>query len=168
MDAKPILARVARALREQGLEAVLIGNSGAALQGAPVTTMDIDFFIRKTPANITKLKRLATSLSAVVFTPFYPVSGLFRLTRDDDALQLDFMTTIHGVRSFNSVRNRAIAIDIEGETLWVAALADIIASKRAAGRPRDRAVLDVLEATLKQKEKEDPSGRDSPGPEGRE
>jgi len=52
MDAKPILVRVARALREQRLEAILIGNSGAAVQGAPVTTMDIDFFIRKTPANI--------------------------------------------------------------------------------------------------------------------
>jgi len=168
MDAKPILVRVARALREQRLEAILIGNSGAAVQGAPVTTMDIDFFIRKTPANIAKLKRLAASLGAVVFTPFYPVSGLFRLTRDDDALQLDFMTTIHGVRSFNSVRSRAVAIDFDGETLWVAALADIIASKRAAGRPRDRAVLDVLEATLKQKENQAQPGRDSASPEGRE
>ena len=110
MDAKPILVSVARALREQGLEAVLIGNSAAAIQGAPVTTMDIDFMIRKTPANIGKLKRLAASLGAVMFTPFYPVSGLFRLSRDEDALQLDFMTTIHGVRSFNSLRSRAIEI----------------------------------------------------------
>src|SRR5580704_5004763 len=117
MDAKPILVSVAKALREQGLEAVLIGNAGAAVQGAPVTTLDIDFFIRKTPANITKLKRLAKSLGAVVLTPFYPVSGLFRLTRDDDTLQLDFMTTIHGVRSFNGLRSRATAIDLEGETL---------------------------------------------------
>jgi hypothetical protein len=84
-----------------------------------------DFLIRKTPANIAKLKRLAASLGAVVFTPFYPVSGLFRLTRDDDSLQLDFMTTIHGVRSFNAVRSRATAVEIEEETLWVAALADI-------------------------------------------
>jgi len=165
MDAKPILVSVARALREQGLEAVLIGNSAAAMQGAPVTTIDIDFLIRKTPANVTKLKRLATSLGAVIFTPFYPVSGLFRLSRDGDALQLDFMTTIHGVRSFNSVRSRAIAVDVEGERLWVAALADIIASKRAADRPQDRAVLDVLEATLKQKEKEAHASRDSGSPQ---
>jgi predicted nucleotidyltransferase len=156
MDAKPILARVARAIREHGLEAVLIGNSAAAIRGAPVTTIDIDFLIRKTPANITKLKRLAESLGAVIFTPFYPVSGLFRLTRDADALQLDFMTTIHGIRSFNSLRSRAAEIDVEGERLWVASLADIILSKRAADRPQDRAVLDVLEATLKQSEKTQP------------
>jgi predicted nucleotidyltransferase len=154
MDAKPILVEVARVLREEGLEAVLIGNAAAAIQGAPVTTIDADFLIRKTPANIAKLKRVAKSLGATIFTPFYPVSGLFRVQRDDDALQLDFMTTIHGVRSFNSARSRAIQIDLGGEQLWVAALADIISSKRAADRPRDRAVLDVLEATLEEKEAE--------------
>jgi hypothetical protein len=35
----------------------------------------------------------------------------------------------------------------------VAGLADIIASKRAADRPRDRAVLEVLEKTLREAEK---------------
>jgi hypothetical protein len=31
-------------------------------------------------------------------------------------------------------------------------LSDIIASKRAAGRPRDKAVLEILEKTLREKE----------------
>ena len=35
----------------------------------------------------------------------------------------------------------------------VAALADVIASKRAIGRPRDKAVLDILEATLREQQK---------------
>jgi predicted nucleotidyltransferase len=168
MDAKPVLVQVARVLREEGLEAVLIGNAAAAIQGAPVTTIDADFFIRKTPSNIAKLKRVAKSLGAAIFTPFYPVSGLFRLSRDDDGLQLDFMTTIHGVRSFNSARSRAIQIDVGGEKLWVAALADIINSKRAADRPRDRAVLDVLEAALKKKQNEAHPGRDSGSSQERE
>jgi hypothetical protein len=37
-----------------------------------------------------------------------------------------------------------------------ASLEDIIKSKRAANRPEDRAVLDVLEATLDEKTKADP------------
>jgi hypothetical protein len=37
--------------------------------------------------------------------------------------------------------------------LWVAHLVDIIASKRAAARPRDKAVLDLLEKTLREKTK---------------
>lgn len=156
MDAKPILVQIARALREEGLEAVLIGNAAASIQGAPVTTVDADFLFRKTPMNVAKLKRIAKSLGATIFTPFYPVSGLFRLIREDDGLQIDFMASIHGIRSFNTLRSRADQVDFDSEKLWVASLADIINSKRAADRPRDRAVLDVLEATLKAKNQADP------------
>jgi predicted nucleotidyltransferase len=161
VDAKPILLSVARALRQHGLEAVLIGNAAAAVQGAPVTTVDIDLFMRKTPDNVRKLKGVAKSLGTVIFRPFYPVSGLLRLSRDSDALQLDFMTRIDGVRPYNSIRSRATLVDFGGEKLWVASLADIIASKRAAGRPQDLAILYALEATLKEKEAQqgrDPSG----------
>jgi predicted nucleotidyltransferase len=152
MNAKPILIEVARALREQRLEAVLIGNAAAALHGAPVTTMDLDFLIRKTAANLRKLEKLADTLGAVVFRPHYPVSGLYRVIRDDDSLQLDFMTQIHGVRSFNGLRSRAVEVEQGGERITVASLADIIASKRAADRPRDRATLETLEQTLRQKD----------------
>ncbi len=55
MDAAPILIPVSRVLREAGLEAIMIGNAAAALQGAPVTTVDVDFFFRRTPANLRKL-----------------------------------------------------------------------------------------------------------------
>jgi predicted nucleotidyltransferase len=152
MDATHVLVTAARALREQGLEAILIGNAAAALHGAPVTTVDLDFLIRKTRANVTKLEQLADSLGAVVFKPHYPVSGLFRVSRDEDGMQLDFMTQVHGIRSFNGLCSRASEVEIQGERMTVAALADIIASKRAADRPRDRAVLDVLEKTLSQQE----------------
>jgi hypothetical protein len=49
MDARPILVMIARALQEQGLEAILIGNAAAALQGAPVTTVDFDFLYPRRP-----------------------------------------------------------------------------------------------------------------------
>ena len=48
MDASPLLARVVAALAEQKLETVLIGNAAAAMQGAPVTTLDFDFMFRDT------------------------------------------------------------------------------------------------------------------------
>ena len=34
-----------------GLDAIVIGNSAAALHGVPVTTQDIDIFVRDTPRN---------------------------------------------------------------------------------------------------------------------
>lgn len=144
MDAAPFLVEVGRALKAASLEAVLIGNAGAALQGAPVTTVDFDFLFRKTPRNLQKLKQFATRLGATVLRPYYPVSDMFRVVRDD-GLQVDFMGTVHGLRSFEGVRARATIVTLEDATIAVASLGDIIRSKRAAGRPRDLAVVEVLE-----------------------
>jgi predicted nucleotidyltransferase len=145
MDAKPALVEVGRALLDADLEAVLIGNAAAALQGAPVTTVDFDFLFRSTPRNLAKLKDVAKRLGAAVLRPYYPASGLFRVVRDDDGLQVDFMTSIHGVRSFEGLRDRASRMDIEGTPVLVASLDDVIRSKKAARRPRDLAVIEVLE-----------------------
>jgi len=107
MDAQPELALLARAINEAGLEAILIGNMAAALHGAPVATIDIDLYFRKTPRNLAKLKRVATALEAVILRPYYPVSALFRLQRERDGLQIDFMGRIDGVRSYEDLRDRA-------------------------------------------------------------
>ena len=149
MDASPLLARVVVALAEQNLEAVLIGNAAAAMQGAPVTTLDFDFMFRDTPTNLRKLKAVANSIKAVILRPFHPVSKLYRMVDDASGLQADFMPVIHGVRSFEGLRSRAIEHTLGGIKVKVASLPDIIASKRAAGRDRDLAVLPVLEQTLK-------------------
>lgn len=151
MDARPFLVELAQALDEHCLEAILIGNAAAALQGAPVTTIDFDFFFRKTPRNVAKLKAVTRSLGAVLLRPYYPASDVFRLVRDEDGLQADFMATIHGVRSFAGLRSRAAEIEFAGHRMLVASLADIIRSKRGAGRPRDLAVLEILERTLDEK-----------------
>jgi hypothetical protein len=150
MDAAPFLAEIGRHLNDLHLDAVLIGNAAAALQGAPVTTVDFDFLFRRTPRNLQKLKILATALRATVLRPYYPVSDLFRVVRDDDGLQLDFMGTIHGLQSFAGVRARADVVTVSGVPIRVASLVDVVKSKRAAGRPRDLAVLPVLEKALEE------------------
>lgn len=153
MDASPILAQIARALLNAKLDAVLIGNAAAALQGAPVTTIDFDFMIRDTPGNLRKIKAVARTLGGVVFWPFYPMSKLYRLVNDDAGLQVDFMPVIHGVRSFESLRSRSTLVQMRGQALRVASLEDVIRSKRATGRARDKAVLPVLEATLRERDR---------------
>ena len=153
MNAAPMLNSIVAALSSAGLEAILIGNAAAAIQGAPVTTLYFDFMFRETKVNLAKLKTFASSLDAMILRPYYPISKLFRVVNDEIGLQADFMPVIHGVKSFNSLRARAHKIVLAGRALWVADLADIIASKRAADRPRDRAVLDVLKKTLREKSK---------------
>jgi hypothetical protein len=110
-----------------------------------------DFLFRATQPNLAKLKRFASLLEGMILRPYYPISNLYRVVNDERGLQADFMPTIHGVKSFNSLRSRSVKLELGGRQLWVADLADIIASKRAAGRPRDKAVLEILEATLREK-----------------
>jgi predicted nucleotidyltransferase len=153
MNAEPLLNNVARVLSEHRLETVMVGNAAAALHGAPVTTLDIDFMFRKTPTNLKKLKSVAQSLRAVILKPYYPVSDLFRVVNDDQGLQLDFMSRLHGIHSFEGLRSRAAPVKFGEHELMIASLADIIKSKRAAGRSRDLAVLEILERTLDEQEK---------------
>jgi hypothetical protein len=134
---------------------VVIGNAAAALQGSPVTTMDIDFMFRKTPTNLRKLKAVADDLDAMVLRPYYPASQLYRVVRDRDGLQLDFMAKVDGVRSYEALRARALEVRFGDHVLRVASLRDVIRSKERAGRPQDLAVLPILRRTLDEREARD-------------
>ena len=149
MDAAPALVEIADALAEAKLEAILIGNAGAALHGAPVTTVDFDFFYRASKSDSqAKIRQVAANLHADASQPFPSLSSVYRLRRQDPVLQVDLTSSIHGAKSFNSLRSRCTKVQIEGRTILVASLADIIKSKKEANRPNDRAVLHVLERTL--------------------
>jgi hypothetical protein len=151
MTTEPLLELAARLLAKHRLDAVLIGNAAAALQGSPVTTVDLDFMFRKTPGNLGKLRRIADDLDAVVMHPYYPASELYRVIRERDGTQLDFMAKVDGIRSFESLRSRASTARFGRYELKVASLEDVIRSKKAANRPQDRAVLPVLRKTLREK-----------------
>lgn len=142
------LAALARALRAAKLDAVVIGNCASMLNGAPVTTQDVDLFIRDTTSNRRKLKRFADEIGGS--TPM-PVSELSKVEWIEG--RLSFPVEIHydrisGGLTFSSVRSRAHLVDVGDEQLRVASLADVIRSKQAADRPKDRAVLPILRDTL--------------------
>ena len=139
-----MLTTISRVLARHRLDVVVIGNAAAALQGSPVTTMDVDFMFRKTPTNLRKLKAMALELDAMVLRPYYPPSELFRVVRDADGMQLDFMAEVDGVRSFEALKARASAVTFGQHVLLVASLRDSMRSKERAGRPQDLAVLPVL------------------------
>ena len=153
MDAAPLLKKIAKALHNARLEAIMIGNAAAALQGAPVTTLDVDFMFRKTPTNLRKLKVFADELEAQILKPYYPLSSLYRVANDDAGIQVDFMSVLHGIKSFENLRSDAVEVIFDEFSLKVASLEKIIRSKKALGRPKDKAVIDILEKTLDEKKK---------------
>ncbi|MDB4913049.1 MAG: hypothetical protein JWM95_693 [Gemmatimonadetes bacterium] len=54
-----------------------------------------------------------------------------------------------GSRSFEDVRTRSVTVALGDADAVVASLEDIIASKEAAGRPKDLAHLQILRDTLR-------------------
>lgn len=152
MTAEPLLKLAAKLLAKHRLDAVLIGNAAAALQGAPVTTEDFDFFIRRTPLNIKKVRKIADDIGVSVEQPYYPASHLYRLVKPEESLQFDFMVQITGIRSFEGMRSRASVVEFDGNPIRVASLEDVIKSKAAAGRDKDIAVMHILRRTVKERD----------------
>jgi len=149
------LVTVAKALRAAKLEAIVIGNSASMLNGAPVTTQDIDLLIRDTRPNRRKLARFAEEIGG---SAPMPVSGLSKVEWIEGRLAVPVeihYDRISGGLTFSFLRSRAQHVRVGDEKLVVASLADIIRSKQAAGRPKDRAVLPILRDTLMVKKKLD-------------
>ena len=147
------LVVLARALRRTKLEAIVIGNSASMLNGAPVTTQDIDLLIRDTRQNRRKLARFADEIGG---SAPMPVSERSKVEWIEGRLAVPVeihYDRIAGGLTFSSLRSRAQVVEVGAEKLVVAALADVIRSKRAAGRPKDRAVLPILRDTLAVKKK---------------
>jgi hypothetical protein len=66
---------------------------------------------------------------------------------------VDVLFRIAGEATLDDIRARAKIFDFGGEELAVASLEDVIRSKEAADRKKDRAVLPILRDTLAVKKK---------------
>ncbi|HPN85410.1 MAG TPA: hypothetical protein PK821_08760 [Victivallales bacterium] len=151
MDAKNILIEVAEAFAHIGLEAVMIGNSAAAIQGAPVTTMDIYFCVRDSDDTIKKLRKIAKHLDA----KFLNYGTFFQIQAPGKELYLDFLINVLGVKSFDCLMKKSSKVSFDRiYNLNIACLKDIIRSKKLAGQDKDKAVLPILVKTLKIKNEE--------------
>jgi hypothetical protein len=102
--------------------------------------------------NLKKLKATARSLRAIILKPYYPASDMYRVVNDEQGIQLDFMSRLHGIKSFEGLRSGATSLEFGEHALKIASLADIIKSKRATGRDKDKAVLEILERTFDEQE----------------
>ena len=141
------LASLAAALRSARIEAIVVGNVASILNGAPVLTQDVALLVRDTPLNRKKLKRLAVAMGGVGPQQISGLTSTERIYGTDVPIDVIYDQLIGGL-TFASVRSRAHSEAVGREALTVAALADVIKSKTAAGRPKDKAVLPVLHDVL--------------------
>ncbi len=132
------------AFARNGVRYLFLGKSGAILLGFADTTQDADVLIDKTPENgracAAALRELGFSLSA---------EEAAQIERGKDFVQLkngpfdiDLIFAPDGIERFEDAWKR----HVEVEGFCVCHIDDIIASKEATGRAKDRESLPRLKA----------------------
>jgi hypothetical protein len=134
---------VAKAFNAAGIDYLFIGKSGAILLGFPGTTQDVDIFPEKSEENG---RRIVTALLALGFalsdaTQAEIIRGKDFVQLKDGPFDLDLIFAPDGIDSYEAAKQRAVREDI----FPVANLRDIIASKKASGRVKDRLDIHLLE-----------------------
>lgn len=153
------IVELLRALHDAGVEFVVVGGAAAVLHGAPTTTLDLDIVQRRTPDNIDRLMGVLERLDALIRDP-----ARRRLEPHRDALAgagqvllttslgpLDCLGTLHDGRDFDDLRETSVAVTDGSIEISVVDLETLIEIKAEAGRPKDRLVLPILLALLRER-----------------
>ena len=140
---------VIRRFDAAGVRCLLIGGQAMRLEGMPRFSMDWDFLIDDSPAN---LARIAECLGDELDLPLVP-----RGPKGEHIVQtyqtrwgvLQFHLAIPGIASFEDAWARRQRLPSEGGALFPCLSShDLLAAKRASGRPQDRIDAEFLAQKL--------------------
>lgn len=144
------------ALQRHDVDYVTIGGIAANAHGSRRLTLDVDIIPAPVEANYERLAAALDELGA----PTSAVDSAFRdldprdsfdLARADvlklatAAGDLDVLNGAPGAPPYGDLSKRAIEVEVRGTLIRIASLDDMIAMKRAAGRPQD--LRDIADLT---------------------
>ena len=146
-------------LDRHGVRYVLIGGMAAILHGASHVTTDVDVVPQDARDNLERLSAALRELHAPIRVHGEPDGVPFDVAAESlarvrawnlqtDVGDLDLTFEPSGTRGFEDLKRDAIVMHLRSGDVPVASLADVIRSKEAADRPRDRAALPALRALL--------------------
>jgi hypothetical protein len=149
------------ALAEHGVEFVVVGGVAVQAHGHGRSTKDIDVMPRPDLVNLSRLSEALAALGAQLLRADRPVdvtdphvlkrAPLVPLMTVYGRLDLMNVALTQGApRSYDELRERAVETEIDGRTVAVAGLDDLIRMKRVAGRDID---LDDVGALTREDEK---------------
>ncbi len=125
---------------------VVIGGIAAVLHGVARATFDLDILIEPTHENAARLLK-ALEEAGLGTAALTNVDDLLahEITVFSDRVRIDVQTSTPGL-VFADAWSRRVMLSYECQSFPVVSRADLIASKRAAGRPRDLEDVRVLES----------------------
>jgi hypothetical protein len=152
------------ALERRGVRSLLVGGFAAVIHGSPYVTTDLDVVPDMERDNLNRLSLALDDLHARVWTSSEPGGLAFRhdaeslarvelwnLVTDHGRLDITFRPS--GTAGYADLVRDAVHLTILGVGVDVASLADVVRSKEAAGREKDRLVLPVLRRLLDEQQR---------------
>lgn len=135
---------VAAAFATHRVDYMFIGKSGAILLGYPGTTQDVPVYPRKDRENGERIIAALKDLGFVLDNDLRQeiVRGKDFVQIKSGPFDIDLVFAPDGIESYEKAKSRMDT----SSGFPVLNIRDIIASKRAAGRPRDEVELPLLEA----------------------
>ena len=157
MAESPELATLLERLLATDVEFVLVGGLAAVVQGAPITTFDVDIVHRRTEENVDHLLAFLAGVAARYRDrpgPALPPSRSALLGPEHslfvtDLGPLDALGAIEGGADYDQLLPMSLVIPLAGRSLRVLSLATIVAFKRMPTDPKDKLRLPVLEGVLR-------------------
>jgi predicted nucleotidyltransferase len=142
-------------LREAEVDFVLVGGLAVNAWGYLRATRDVDLVPDPSTKNLARLDALLVELGGKVEVGERLLeSGAIKtfLRTGDRTLvltelgRIDILQGLPQVPAFAALDDRASEVEIDGLSVKVCSLDDLLAMKRASDRPRDRDDLEALEA----------------------
>ena len=161
-DETPDFEAMLRALAAHQVEFIVVGGVCAVLQGAPVTTYDLDVVHSRSPENVERLIRALAGLDARFREPAGRRIGPGRSHLASPGHQLlvtrlgplDLLGSVSGGAAYEDLLARSEVMSLEdGLQVRVLDLATLIDLKTRVGREKDLMVLAVLRRTLEEKQR---------------
>jgi len=151
-------------LRSNQVEFILVGGMAAVLHGAPIATQDLDIVHRRTPENIDRLLHVLTKIDAIfrgqpagrkLAPTVVELGGRGHLNLKTRLGPLDILCELEGDLSYEDLLPHTTVFRDGAVELRVLDLETIIKIKSAVNRAKDRLVLPILIAALKEKDSQD-------------
>ncbi len=132
-------------LEKHDVHYLVIGGIAAVLHGVPRATFDLDILIEATSENAERLLRALSEAGLGTATMITPEALLrHEIVVFQDRVRIDVQTSTPGI-VFEEAWARRETMNYRGARFFVLSKADLIASKKAAGRPRDWEDVRILE-----------------------
>ncbi|MBW2367921.1 MAG: hypothetical protein JRH15_08545 [Deltaproteobacteria bacterium] len=154
----PDLSAILEGLTKAGVNFILVGGLAAVVQGAPVTTMDVDIVHNRSSENIVKLLAFLKLIGAVhrrlddkLIEPTEgDISGKGHALFSTNLGPLDVLSVIEEGKTYDDLLEHTVDVKFRGHTLKVLDLKMMIELKQISQDPKDKQRLPVLEETLRQ------------------